>query len=208
LRGNSFLVSDAAGNLAIVRDVEHTRFAGSDLVPVSSWTASSSLDERLVELYVAAFGRAPETEGYDFWVDMEAKQGLARVADIIFSLPIVKAIYADTMSASQFVTSIYANVFDRAPDAEGLDFWVNMLGSTSRGNLVLTMTSAALGVADGTDGKAFFENRVDWAMFAAHYQEGTRTGLAPEYLHALTDNVSADPESLVSLVGQFLATMP
>jgi Ca2+-binding RTX toxin-like protein len=208
LRSNSFMVTDAMGNLAIVRDVEHIQLAGSGPAAPNSSLAQDSLDQRVVELYVAAFGRAPETQGYDFWVDMESREGLGRVADTIFSLPVVKAIYADSMSANQFVTAIYENVFDRAPDVQGLNFWVNMLGSTSRGSLVLAMTSAALGVADGTQGKDFFENRVDWAMFAVHYQDATHNGLAPVYLHTLTDSVTADAASLITLVGQFEATLP
>jgi Ca2+-binding RTX toxin-like protein len=208
LRSNSFLVTDAMGDLAIVRDVEHIQLAGAaGPAAVAAPLAGDAIDERLVELYVAAFNRAPETEGYNFWVDLEAKEGITRVADTIFSLSVVKAIYADTMSASQFVTAIYENVFDRAPDAQGLNFWVNMLSSTSRGSLVLAMTSAALGVADGTDGKDFFENRVDWAMFAVRYQDWTHTSLSPAHLRELTDTVTDDAATLVTLVGQFAGTV-
>ena len=69
------------------------------------------------------------------------------------------------------------------------------------------MTSAALGVADGTDGKDFFENRVDWAMFAVRYQDWTHTSLSPAHLQELTDTVTADAATLVTLVGQFAETV-
>ncbi|HYD96044.1 MAG TPA: DUF4214 domain-containing protein [Noviherbaspirillum sp.] len=201
LRSNVALISDASGsNVAICRDVEQIQF--SDLLQnLSGVAVANDLDSTLAQIYVAAFRRAPETEGYNYWAQEVAARGLTGVADVIFSLDVVKAIYPAVMSASQFVTTIYSNVFNKAPDTEGLNYWTQQLASNSRGQLVIDMTNAALNVPDGTSGKDFFQNRLDWSLYAVDYQRERGT-LTPAHLASLTDGIGADTGALVTLIGQ------
>jgi Ca2+-binding RTX toxin-like protein len=201
LRGNAFVVENKTGDVAIVRDVEQIRYT-DQTVAVGSLANFDNVDSTLTQIYVAAFRRAPETGGYNYWRSMELAQGIRAVADTIFSLPIVKAIYPDSMSATAFVNAIYQNVFNKAPDADGLNYWVGLLNSNSRGQLVLTMTGAALGVADGVDGKDFFQNRLDFALYAVGYQDAKHTELDPAHLTNLTNGVTSDVTTLITLIGQ------
>ncbi|HZW20831.1 DUF4214 domain-containing protein [Noviherbaspirillum sp.] len=201
LRDNSFLIQDSADNIAICRDVETVRLSDRD-VPLSAVAAYSGIDASLVQIYVAGFRRAPEKEGYNYWAQQKNAQGLEAVADTIFSLDIVKAIYPTTLSPTSFVTSIYQNVFDKAPDAEGLAYWSNQLATHSRGQLVINMTNAALGVADEVDGKDFFQNRVDWGIFSVGHLTASQKEATPAQLTALTARVDEDPLTLLTLVGQ------
>jgi len=71
------------------------------------------------KFYLAAFLRAPELSGLNYWSDEVLVQGksLQEVGGTIFSLDIVKAIYPANLTDTQFVEAIYKNVFGRASDA-------------------------------------------------------------------------------------------
>ncbi|HJU70594.1 MAG TPA: DUF4214 domain-containing protein [Paucimonas sp.] len=202
LRADTCIVADASGaNVAVCRNVEKIQFSDT-LVDLATVDVSNDMDSILAQIYVAAFRRAPETGGYDYWSQEVAARGMSAVADIIFSLDIVKEIYPTSLTQQQFVTTIYNNVFNREPDPEGLDYWTQQLAANSRGQLVIDMTNAALGVPDGTEGKDFFQNRLDWSLYAVDYQREQSRELTPPHLIALTEGISADSGTLVALIGQ------
>ncbi|RJF98017.1 DUF4214 domain-containing protein [Noviherbaspirillum saxi] len=201
LRNDALMVSDNNGNVNVCRNVEQIQFADGAL-GASALSATGNLDAILGQIYVAAFRRAPETEGYNYWSQDVAARGYAAVAETMFSLDIVKVIYPVAMTASQFVTAIYNNVFDRAPDAQGLEFWIGHLASRSRGQLVIDMTNAALTTADGTSGKDFFQNRLDWSLYAVSYQSEQQREMTPDHLTMVTNSVNADASTLLTLIGQ------
>ncbi len=201
LRSESILVNDDKGNIAILHNVEQIQFADG-ILDLPALAIADNIDSILAQIYVAAFRRAPESAGYNYWANDVAARGLAAVAETIFSLDIVKAIYPSEMTAQQFVTTIYNNVFNRTPDVDGLNYWVHRLASESRGQLVIDITGAALNVPDGTDGKDYFQNRLDWSLYALNYQSEQHRELAPSHLAALTDGVNADAGSLLTLIGQ------
>lgn len=201
LRGNSFLIKDQTGNTAVCRDIETLKFSDAT-IQLKDLSIYSGIDAELVQIYVAAFRRAPEKDGYNYWAQQKAAHGLQAVADTIFSLDIVKAIYPAAQSANAFVTAIYQNVFNKAPDSDGLAYWAGELARKSRGQLVIDMTTAALGVADGVDGKDYFQNRVDWAIFSTGYLTAQNLEATPTKLTTLTAMVGSDAEQLLTLVGQ------
>lgn len=207
LRGNAFVLATPGGNVALARDIEKISFA-DQVLTLSALPVANNIDALLTQIYVAAFRRAPETGGYQYWLQQEAATGLRAVADTIFSLDIVKALYPAGMSAASFVTAIYQNVFNRAPDDGGLAYWVGELAAKSRGQLVIDMTSAALAVADGVEGKDYFQNRLDWALYAVAYQQDLKTELTPAHLLGLTDGVNADAMTALTLIGQAESGMP
>jgi hypothetical protein len=201
LRANSAVVSDGAGNFTYARDVEQINYA-DQAVPLTSTPLFHNVDSAVTQIYVAAFRRAPESSGYAYWLNEKATKGVISMADTIFSLDVVKAIYPLSMSPTDFVSAIYQNVFNRAVDTGGLAYWTGELAAKSRGQLVLDMTTAALGVADGVAGKDFFQDRLDWSLYAVGYQQAKNVELTPAHLVQLTDSVNADPQSTLTLIGQ------
>lgn len=201
LRGSACIVRDDSGDISICRDIEQIKFA-DQTVSMSSQLTFGNTDTLLAQIYVAAFRRAPETGGYNYWLQEKTSKGIDAAADIIFSLDSVKALYPASMTPEQFVTAIYQNVFNRAPDTDGLNYWTQELGAKSRGQLVVNMTNAALGVQDGIDGKDFFQNRLDWALYSVGYQAAKNTELTPAHLTTLTDNINADCLTVLTLIGQ------
>lgn len=202
LRDGAAVVTDAGGaNLVLCRDVERIYFADA-LANLGTAAIARQLDATLAQVYVAAFRRAPELSGYEYWAKEVAARGITAAADTIFSLDGVKALYPADMSAGEFVATIYANVFNRAPDAEGLKYWSEQVAASSRGQVVIDMTCAALHAADGTPGKAYFQNRVDWSLYALDYQHEQGKDMPITRLDELTAGIGADTAALITLIGQ------
>lgn len=154
----------------------------------------------LTKLYLGAFNRAPEKSGLDYWTgEMTAGRTLEQVTDIIFSLPVVQAIYPDAMSNTDFLTTVYTNVFGKTPDAEGLAYWNGQLaGGQPRGRVVVQMIDAGLGTPDGTPGKDYISNRVQAATVSADLQQTRGLEVDEHRQTALMQDIGATPESLAA----------
>lgn len=152
---------------------------------------ASTLD--ITQIYLAGFLRAAELGGYNYWIGQNKPAD--QLATDIFNLSVVKAIYPDSMSDSTFVTAIYNNVFGRSPDAGGLNYWLNELKKTTRGNLILSMIRAGAGAPDGTSGKAFLVNRIEVAGYALNQQQGHSIELTPDDLAFAQSLVNAETQS-------------
>ncbi|WP_310440958.1 DUF4214 domain-containing protein [Sulfurimonas sp.] len=97
------------------------------------------------KLYVATFNRAPDAAGLDYWVNSSGLE-LEEIAQSFFDQPETQALYPTGTSMAAFVTSVYQNLFNRAPDQDGLAYWVNDLdaGSVSKQNFILAVINGAL----------------------------------------------------------------
>ncbi|MFA7281815.1 MAG: DUF4214 domain-containing protein [Sterolibacterium sp.] len=154
----------------------------------------------LTRLYLAAFNRAPEKSGLDYWSgQLAAGETMAEVVHKIFSLDVVKAIYPDTQSDAAFLTAIYTNVFGKQPDPGGLAYWGGFLAAgQARSDLVTSIIEAGLGTPDGTDGKAFLVNRYEVALQAVSQQIEQNLDINPARLGEIIETVTGDEASRAS----------
>lgn len=84
-------------------------------------------------LYQAAFDRTPDSAGLAYHMGtLDGGAALATVAQGFITSPEFARTYG-TLNNTQFVTQLYANVLHRAPDAGGLDFYLQGLGNGSMG---------------------------------------------------------------------------
>lgn len=111
---------------------------------VSAFTASptstNDTSAPIVRLYDAAFDRAPDPSGLDYWTDqMTSGMTLETIASGFIASPEFASLYGSNPTDQQFVTLLYNNVLDRAPDAEGLAWWSGQLenGSYTRPGTLL-----------------------------------------------------------------------
>ncbi|WP_022704462.1 DUF4214 domain-containing protein [Pseudorhodobacter ferrugineus] len=96
------------------------------------------LMDDVFRLYQAVLGRSPDMGGFNTWVDRLASGvSLTSVISGFVNSNEFQTTYSRA-TASEFVTLLYANVLNRAPDAAGLNAWVSRLdsGSHSRENVV------------------------------------------------------------------------
>jgi hypothetical protein len=91
-------------------------------------TANSVHHIAIAKLYVALFNRAPDASGFAYW--SQALAGGASMSSITASVLASaesETIYAPSQSAADFVSTFYETVLNRAPDADGLAFWMGQL---------------------------------------------------------------------------------
>ncbi|GAB6060696.1 choice-of-anchor L domain-containing protein [Desulfonatronum parangueonense] len=125
----------------------------------------------LSAIYLAYWGRPADPEGLDYWLnqwmgtDAQGAQKNAVWFASTFALqPEAIAAY-DYFAAytagdditpqmrESFIQDIYQNLFNRAPDAEGFSYWLNLLdsGAVDPGVFIAEIVNSALSNAGGPD---------------------------------------------------------
>ncbi len=96
-------------------------------------------------LYKAYFMRLPDPSGLDYWARSRRNgRTLASISQQFSRSSEFQRRYGQ-LTNSVFIDTIYANVFDRAPDPEGRDFYLRRLndGRWSRGQVVLQFSESS-----------------------------------------------------------------
>jgi len=138
--------------------------------------ATSAEINSIITLYIGYFGRAPDPAGLQAWIT-EFDAGRVTIADIagyFADSSEAKALYPflDTPAVSDpsvFVTAVYQNLFGRAPDAAGLEFWTTQLANktVSSGEMILSIINGAVDAPDATPPSfdaAVLANRIEAAL--------------------------------------------
>lgn len=143
--------------------------------------------EQVAKLYVATFNRAPDEAGLDYWIDNSGLT-IEQIAQSFFDQAETQATYPAGTSNTTFVTTIYQNLFNRAPDAAGLAYWVAELdaGKLSKDVMILAVINGALG-----SDAAILSNKTEVGLFYADelHLEGTEFKLT---------SVTADAATMVN----------
>ena len=150
-----------------------------------------SVKEAITAIYVGYFNRAPDPSGLDYWIgrnaeyldgvggdDIDAGLTLQNIATSFSEQIESRSIYPffetpSVANATVFIVQVYANLFNRAPDAAGQAYWVNELTSGSQpvGQIILSIISGATDSAAGND-RTTVLNKIDvgcdWVEHAAN----------------------------------------
>lgn len=160
------------------------------------------------ELYVAYFSRPADPDGLKFWVDNLENKVVTyeQIAAAFAETAEYKATYSGT-EHGELVNEIYDNLFSRAPEQTGRDFWIEALdtGAMTVDNMV-TMVAAG---AQGTDQFAFnakigvaiaFTNRIDTPQEITAYSGELALMIAKNYLagvkNVITGDLARDPGTI------------
>jgi Bacterial Ig-like domain (group 2) len=137
-------------------------------------TASSAVQQEISQLYVALFGRAPDTEGLDFWAGRRSGgESMAQLADAMYGVAPARVFYPLGLAPVEVVASFYRNVLGRDADAGGLTYWTGKLtaaGATPGSviaELISVVTNYSGTSADGLRSAQHFSNRVTVALYYA-----------------------------------------
>ncbi len=119
--GRSLSGPDGADSLIAI---ERLQFADACLAFDTDGTAG-----QIYRLYKAAFARTPDLAGLGGWIGAMDSGGtsLPQVAQSFIASAEFQNLYGVSPSNAQFVTALYLNVFGRAPDSGGFNYWVNQL---------------------------------------------------------------------------------
>lgn len=105
--------------------IERLEFADGTLaLDTEAWQVAGSA----YRLYQAAFDRTPDTEGLNYWVSvMDQGTNLMQVSEYFMQSPEYRGIYGASPTQEELLTALYQNALDRAPDAEGYEYWLTQM---------------------------------------------------------------------------------
>ena len=103
----------------------------------------TATDSLMLRLYWAVFDRAPDVPGARYWMDqLDRCRNLRNIAQFFTQSPEFDRLYGDVTN-QEFVTLIYNNVLNRAPDTAGFNFWLGRLQTgLSREEMVLQVSDS------------------------------------------------------------------
>ncbi|WAM51062.1 DUF4214 domain-containing protein, partial [Vreelandella venusta] len=109
--------------------------AASAVVSVELGEAIDSVEISAIEaLYQMAFDREADAEGLEYWSGIRDEgSSLFEVADYFLASEEFVSEHGDNLDADDFLMVLYNNTFDRAPDAEGLEYWSEVLVTEQAG---------------------------------------------------------------------------
>lgn len=166
---------------------------------------------RLVELYIGYFNRAPEKAGLDFWSNTlsgllaEGKsegEAMAFIADQFYTAGVEYKLYDPKMSSSDFILLAYKNVLGRdlntepaAQKEEALTYWGTLLDNKdiSQGEFILRLIDAAKAYKDDPN----------WSWVPKYLDARTEAGVlfAQSELGNITDPAKAIAQGQSVLAG-------
>ncbi|WP_163649481.1 DUF4214 domain-containing protein [Modicisalibacter sp. 'Wilcox'] len=146
---------------------------------------------QIQQIYIGLLGRAADQSGLDYWTN-EIDSGALTLEQLRANIVNEQPEYANglgTMSRAQVVASLYENLFDRAPDSDGLDYWVNGGGSgVNADQLVLALVNGA--VAQDT---LALDNKVEVAQY---YTANAGDNFSADAAEAAIANVDGSLQSV------------
>ncbi len=184
--------------------VETIAFADGVLV-----TDPDSAGAQVIRLYHAAFGRAPDPAGLDYWrVQVDKGLALGAVAAAFVASGEFRALTGG-LSDGDFVEYVYLHTLGRGSDAGGKAFWAGQLAQgLTRGDLLAQFSESPehRGVTAATVGQGYFVT--DAAYKAVTLLYDSAMGRLPDQggLVFWADQVKAGTATLAQVAAGFAAS--
>jgi len=126
--------------------------------------------DKLSDLYIAYFGRAPDAQGLTYWFGEVYTGSLTfeGTAQSFSDQDEYQSTYPEGSTNGEFIEAIYANLFNRAPDEGGFNYWLAELDrGMARDSFILTVINGAYAPTGGADDKALLINKHDISIYYA-----------------------------------------
>lgn len=111
---------------------------------INIFNTEETILSRVTKLYVATFNRAPDAAGLDYWANSSGLD-IEMIAKSFFDQSETQTIYPPNSNNTDFVRAVYNNLFNRLPEADGLNYWVSELdsGSIEKSVFILAVINGA-----------------------------------------------------------------
>jgi len=118
-------VSSNAEGIDTVIGIERIKFADMTVALDIDATAGQAY-----RIYQAAFKRPPDNNGLKYWIGvMDGGIPLSSVSSAFIASSEFQTLYGVNPSNDLFITKLYDNVLNRAPDTGGYKYWLGLLSS-------------------------------------------------------------------------------
>ncbi len=176
-------------------------------------TITPTQQKAIADVYTALFNRAPDADGFDFWVTAYADgASMDTILNGFLQSPESRAIYPASQTGQQFIVAFYQTVFGRLPESAGLTYWLGQLANAGGANsdaarvevvkqiinaVTTELTTQPEGMSDADyqttlADRARFENKSEVGVYFATVAASNDLNLASQVL----DRVTADPASV------------
>ena len=168
------LTANADGSLTITTAGSTDHVSGVLQIQFSDKTLTiapkNSFGEYTALLYQGALGRTPEAAGLEGWDKLAGALPAATQAMGVYGLSDASGGYNGALSIAggftnsaefvakygsltdaQFVTQLYSNILDRAPDTGGFNSWIDALAPVSQGGKGETREHVLIGFAESVE---------------------------------------------------------
>src|SRR6056297_1323918 len=171
----------------------------------------------LMSLYIGYFDRAADPEGLQFWIDqIDGGRPFETIAQDFATSNEATSIYPfladpDGEDPTEFIVTIYQNLFNRDPDAGGLQFWSNVLaeGSVPVGDFIEEIIKGAQDTI--VEGELILDrstlaNKIEvgqyWTDSAINTPDFVFNEAAYESAQAVVQGVTSDPATVQAAEAQ------
>ncbi len=156
-----------------------------------------SAPEALMSIYVGLFARPADPEGLAFWQGAFSTLPLTNIVTAFLDQPeatIAEAYIAapSEETAESFITGLYGNLFGRAPEAEGLAFWRDVLlaePGLEVTEVVLAVMEGAQDSGPGLNDLTTLSHRIEVGVF---FTDAVETAGIPDFPTDLGREVIAE----------------
>lgn len=148
-----YTVTQTASGLSVSGPEGTDTLSGIERLHFADVTLAFDIDGgagQVYRLYQAAFNRVPDQGGLGSWISgVDHGLTLLEVASGFIGSAEFRGLYGANPTNAQFVTLLYSNVLQRAPDAGGYGYWVNQLASGAQ-----TREQVLTGFSESPENKA------------------------------------------------------
>jgi hypothetical protein len=149
--------------------------------------ATAPTTENVTKLYIATFKRAPDSRGLNYWVK-DSNLQLEGIASSFFDQDETKIQYPITSTNTNFINSIYQNLFNRTPDTDGFEYWLKQIdeGKIEKSLFILAVVNGAL-----DDDNSILKNKTTVGLVFA-----SSGGESVESAKDIMEGIDADPSTV------------
>jgi hypothetical protein len=157
-------------------------------------STQATLDQ-IQQIYISYYGRPADAAGLTYWAaQLDANNGnLSGIIDAFANSAESTTLYGANSSPTDLITAIYENVLHRAPDADGLAFYVQGLkdGTFTAGSLALSVLNGAQNT-DATLVQNELSAANQFTAAATSYSGDTATVIGRTFLSLVSADDSAN----------------
>jgi hypothetical protein len=160
-------------------------------------TVTVDMRTQVGQLYVAMFGRAPDSLGLSYWTQQIAGgKTFAQVAQDMFNVDPARTYYPLSATFGENIARFYNFVLGRPADQGGLDYWTAQLTAGKTYGEVFSNIITAVSLYNGTDqaaldSKALFTNKVTVGLHYAFDNNGRDIAYATTVLQGVTKDAAS-----------------